>query len=881
MLKALVPLGPCQNRAMGRWSLVGRGEELTYVVGQVLDPVSRGVLIAGAAGVGKTRLMVEALGQLDDCHVERATATRSAQPLPFGALAHLLPDHALADQADLFSVMRRKLRQRADGRPIVLAMDDAYLLDPRSAAFVHHLVTNDGAKAILTSRSGERAPDAISALYRHGVLARLDLQPISRIEFDELVERAVSGVVEGPTLDRLWTAAGGNVLYVRELILDALEAGTLARVDALWRWERGAGTAPRLRELVFDRIGQLDDHLLRLVQLLALGEPLDLTVVERLARSGAVEEGEHRGLLTVAASGRRAEVRLAHPLFGEAIQVILRTTERRRLCRELADALAATPLRRRGELLRLATWRLEAGEVMSTEMVVAASRAANALTDFELAERLARAMPSGDDTFDSRLQLGYALCGLGRFGEAEAVLAPLVEVVSTSDQVRADLADARVLALGPGQSRVEEGLQILLDAEAGVSTPGIRALLQTQRAALLAFAARFDEASRIGATALLLVDDDAARVRAVTSVGSALIMSGQIDRALQMNEDVFPIALRLQDRLPRGPMWVLSNRATALILAGRFDDVSELIVLILSMVRDDDRDTHFVIGVYQGRIALAQGHPATARRHLADALANGAQYGQGLYLHWCRALYAESCALSGMAITEGSDPPHYHEDDGRFLGAEVDERRALAWVTAAEGRHSDAVAELLTAADIARSRNQLVFELLVLCDLFRLGETSRVARAQELAARADGPWAAAIGRFADAINSGKAHDFEEAAVAFEGFGAELVAAELFHLASVRHEQAGIRTRALACRRRSTVLVDRCQGPWSPLIDQAAELVPLSRREREVAQMASSGRSNADIAESLHVSVRTVESHLYAAFAKLGVTNRAQLSEVLR
>jgi len=55
---------------------------------------------------------------------------------------------------------------------------------------------------------------------------------------------------------------------------------------------------------------------------------------------------------------------------------------------------------------------------------------------------------------------------------------------------------------------------------------------------------------------------------------------------------------------------------------------------------------------------------------------------------------------------------------------------------------------------------------------------------------------------------------------------------------------------------------------------------LTRREQEVAGLACRGLSNADIARRLVVSVRTVESHLYSAYGKVGVADRAELAAVL-
>jgi DNA-binding CsgD family transcriptional regulator len=55
---------------------------------------------------------------------------------------------------------------------------------------------------------------------------------------------------------------------------------------------------------------------------------------------------------------------------------------------------------------------------------------------------------------------------------------------------------------------------------------------------------------------------------------------------------------------------------------------------------------------------------------------------------------------------------------------------------------------------------------------------------------------------------------------------------------------------------------------------------LSAQELEVAQLAARGLSNREIGERLFLSHRTVGSHLYRIFPKLGVTNRAQLASAL-
>jgi DNA-binding CsgD family transcriptional regulator len=52
---------------------------------------------------------------------------------------------------------------------------------------------------------------------------------------------------------------------------------------------------------------------------------------------------------------------------------------------------------------------------------------------------------------------------------------------------------------------------------------------------------------------------------------------------------------------------------------------------------------------------------------------------------------------------------------------------------------------------------------------------------------------------------------------------------------------------------------------------------LTRSERKVVELVSKGMSNAEIADRLSISRRTVESHLYHAYPKLGLSNRVELA----
>ena len=98
------------------WPLVGRDAELHAVGALLADRTAGGVVVAGPAGVGKTRLAVEAArlaAAPRTARCEWVRATRSAASIPLGALAPLLPpEGAAAAEAELLARARRSLIER-------------------------------------------------------------------------------------------------------------------------------------------------------------------------------------------------------------------------------------------------------------------------------------------------------------------------------------------------------------------------------------------------------------------------------------------------------------------------------------------------------------------------------------------------------------------------------------------------------------------------------------------------------------------------------------------------------------------------------------------------------------------------------------------------
>ena len=132
----------------------------------------------------------------------------------------------------------------------------------------------------------------------------------------------------------------------------------------------------------------------------------------------------------------------------------------------------------------------------------------------------------------------------------------------------------------------------------------------------------------------------------------------------------------------------------------------------------------------------------------------------------------------------------------------------------------------------------------------------------------------------DALVALTPEGFDDAATAFDAIGALLLAAEASASAARAYKRSGLGRRASEAAQRSARLVDACEGARTPALVAGTESTPLTRREREVAELAARGATSRDIAEKLFVSSRTVENHLQRAYEKLGVRGRAELAEAL-
>src|SRR3984957_14555358 len=230
------------------WPMMGRQRELSQLTGAVA--ANRGAVITGLAGVGKTTLALSGVDWAEQRGMaqRRASATRASQGLPLGAFASLLPagrGDADSSREDLGVLLRRYARAMVDeaqGRPLLVFVDDAHLLDNGSAILVQQLAVTQAATVLATVRAGEVLPDPVLSLWKDGPAERIEIGALDDETMEELLASALGGPVDAATVRELAGHSRGNPMFLRELVNGALETGALAEAGGC---ASGAGLQPR------------------------------------------------------------------------------------------------------------------------------------------------------------------------------------------------------------------------------------------------------------------------------------------------------------------------------------------------------------------------------------------------------------------------------------------------------------------------------------------------------------------------------------------------------------------------------------------------------------------------------------------------------------
>ena len=251
--------------------LAGRDDELSQIR-RALSGGSKnsGVVIVGAAGVGKTRLAREVLARAENAgeRTNWIVGTESARALPLGAFTALISDPNADPMPNVRHVINSFVAQQRQGR-ILIGVDDAHLLDGLSAHVVHQLAHSRGARLVVTLRAGAKPPDAITALWKDGLLTRLDLEPLTVDATRAMIEAAVGGAVDARSAHRFWKLTGGNALFLHQIVKDQVAAGRMRMMAGVWMWDGDVAVSQSISDMVGRRLHELDPEVALVVDTLS------------------------------------------------------------------------------------------------------------------------------------------------------------------------------------------------------------------------------------------------------------------------------------------------------------------------------------------------------------------------------------------------------------------------------------------------------------------------------------------------------------------------------------------------------------------------------------------------------------------------------------
>ncbi len=270
--------------------MVGRERQRKHLEDAFANAVAEGTCqlftILGTAGVGKSRLVEEFLGTLEDATVVRGRCLSYGEGISYwpvtevvkqllrdadgvtGPLASVLGDeNAAGSSEDIAWAFRKLLESRAAEQPLVVVFDDIHWGEPTFLDLVEHVadLSRDAPILLLCVARAELLD--IRPTWGGGKLNATNvlLEPLGPEEAGELIESLQDEQLEAGLRERILASAGGNPLFVEEMVAMVAEDGgdiavpptiqalLAARLDQLDPAERGVLERGSVEGQVFHR----------------------------------------------------------------------------------------------------------------------------------------------------------------------------------------------------------------------------------------------------------------------------------------------------------------------------------------------------------------------------------------------------------------------------------------------------------------------------------------------------------------------------------------------------------------------------------------------------------------------------------------------------
>nr|WP_230119839.1 helix-turn-helix transcriptional regulator [Arthrobacter sp. Bi83] len=838
----------------------------------------------------------------------RIHGSSSLAKVPYGVLApytaDLPPEEADSPVAVLRAVWTyfQELKAGKDV-PLLLVVDDAHHLDEATANMVVDMMSAGWARVLASGRPRPGLPQALNQLWYDGQAERIDLRPLNGDQVTEVVEHTLHGTVPASTVQSLWSASGGNPLLLNCLLGDAVEAGILAKRNGIWLLlGLLPADGPRLSDVVIKDLLRRTTEEQDALRLIALAEPVHRSLIEDVC-GGAVVRSLLDHQMVRESTGRHTELRIWHPILGESMRHQVSVSRSLQLRQKLDNYLDTRTAGAEGRL-RMVEWSLECGlEVPDPELLDAALLAVTMFNNSG-ARLMAGHVRAPELQAHAQSITARALFNEGKYREAATLLdgcwlelagepeAPHILMLRASAHLalgkstgllraesRHQLADAGKEVAASWQDRIHHLLEM---ADAG-DHEGIRTLIASTGEAMAGAAEQGETVlQRARADPSTATVAEATHAVAHALLAQTLVSAGQAHQAHTAALGAAPSLPALQDGLYFFNEFVLTRLVSASLAAGNWEAAEHELANYPTEVNEGAATFGGGIQVLRGLGFLRQGQLERAYRILLPAV-EALRVNDPLQ----QFRFGSSLAFYAAArLGDGAQAQRLEQDliAARHASGPGCELLAEGYAAAAAeylDRKGSGLAKLreLAASPPVAAQPGTSMECLILCS--DLGDRSVIEELASLADAVEGRWAAGWHQVAQAWATGDADVLMETAAGLEEAGLINLAREAYAQAGAIWDAAGERRRA----RQAVAHREKCDQELgerfreSPFIASVPS-VHLTRRERDIVELAVQGLSDREIAQQLMVSVRTVEGHLYRSYVKLGVRRRDELALAL-
>jgi DNA-binding CsgD family transcriptional regulator/tetratricopeptide (TPR) repeat protein len=840
-------------------------DELSSLLHEAAYGRGRLVLLGGEAGVGKSVLVRRFA---DDVATTTRVLVGACDPLstprPLGPLHDVaavvggeLPRlvRGAARRERLFSAFLAELAQGR--RPTLVVVEDAHWADEATLDLLRFLGRRVGpvpALLLVTYRDDEIGPRhplrlVMGDLATSAAVRRLTLTPLS---ID-----AVRVLAAGSGLDplALHRQTSGNPFFVTEVLATG-----------------AAGLPPTVRDAVLARATRLSaDGQATLDAAAVIGNPIDprlLTQVETVAVTG-IEECIAGGMLRAHANA----LAFRHELAREAVLDSIAPPRRQALH---AQILAALRERSSHDLARLAHHAEEAGdrEAVLIYAPAAAEQAATVWAHREAAAQYARALRfAGGLAAERRGALlnarAYECYVTDQMTDAidscQAAIAAWREAGDVPREGDALRLLSRLLWFAGRNEEADEAARAALGVLAALPSGPQLAMAYSHQAALRLAAWDVGEAIALGERAIALAEsmgETETLVHALNSVGMARLTIGDGRGQTEMERS---LRLALEAGLEEHVARAYSNLGVNAVASYRFAAADPYLVEGIAYCAEHDLDhQRFYMLAWYALSLCYQGRWDAATEQAGSVLRepNASPVSRIIAL----------IALGRVLVRRGDPKAAPVLDEALALATRTGELQRLAPVRAVRAETawlaSDRDQIVEEARDILEKivehRHQwLIGELAIW--LWRAGELNTIppGAIEPVVLQVNGNWSESAARWRElgcpyeaamALADGDEAALREAHAELTRLGAAPAAAMVTH-----------RLRELGAR----------AIPRGPRPATRANPAQLTQREPEILALIAQGRRNAEIADRLFLSPRTVAHHVTAILAKLGVQSRTE------